>query len=87
MPTCSQTGSLEYREKATGKFGRQPTVDIHSSRADKNTQSEWRGEKKKNCEPKLNLVSAGQQWKHRRTEETCGHGAGRRGWDEPGEQH
>ena len=25
---------------------------------------------------------AGQQWKHRRREQTCRHGEGRRGWDE-----
>lgn len=78
MPTCSQTGGLEYREKATGKFGRQPIVDIQSNRTGKNSQSEWRG-KKKNCEPKLNLISAGQQWKHGHREETCGHSTGRRG--------
>lgn len=47
MPTCSQTGGLEYREKATGKFGRQPIVDIQSNRTGKNSQSEWRGKKKK----------------------------------------
>ena len=30
---------------------------------------------------------AGQQWKCRRGEETCGHSEGRRGWDELGEEH
>lgn len=47
MPTCSQTGGPEYREKATSKFGRQPIGDIQSNRTDKNTQNEWRGKKKK----------------------------------------
>ena len=45
------------------------------------------GKKKKNCEPKLNVISAGQQWKHGHREETGGHSTGRRGRDELGEQH
>ena len=32
-------------------------------------------------------LSAGQQWKRRHREQTCGHSGGRRGWDEWREQH
>ena len=31
-------------------------------------------------------LSAGQQWKRRHREQTCGHSRGRRGWDELREQ-
>ena len=32
-------------------------------------------------------LSAGQQWRRRHSEQTCGHSEGRRGWDELREQH
>jgi len=34
----------------------------------------------------MNLF-AGWQWRHRPGEQTCGHSAGRRGWDERRQQH
>ena len=34
----------------------------------------------------MNLF-AGQQWRQRRREQTCGHSRGRRGWDEWRAQH
>ena len=30
----------------------------------------------------LMSLLAGQQWRHRHAEQTCGHGGGRRGWEE-----
>ena len=36
---------------------------------------------------KMVLMNAGQQWRHRRREQTRGQGRGRRGWDEWGECH
>ena len=41
---------------------------------------------KKSRKMKKNLF-AGQQWRHRHREETCGHSGRRRGWDELREQH
>ena len=32
-------------------------------------------------------LSAGQQWRCRHREQTCGHTGGRRGWDTQREQH
>ena len=34
----------------------------------------------------MNLF-AGQQWKCKQREQTCGHSGGRRGWDELRKQH
>ena len=35
----------------------------------------------------LMKLFAGQQWRHRHREQTCGHRGGGRGWDEMREKH
>ena len=39
------------------------------------------------CKMVLMSPFRGQKWRHRLTEQTCGHGGGRRGWDKLREKH